>query len=126
MLLSPLEIAITEETPGIYFAPDKGVMKITGRSLPENAHSFFQPIIDWTREMVVHINHEVRFEIQLDYFNSSSGRFLYELLSVIESSSKSRNHLHIVWCVEKDDELMIEKGEELRELLNLHFELSLI
>jgi hypothetical protein len=64
-----------------------------------------------------------KFEFELDYFNSSSGRFIYEMLTLIEENAKSLELYEIRWKTHSDDELMIEKGEELKSLLNLRFNL---
>lgn len=123
MSTATLYIAKTEETPEVCFDPEKGMYSIRGRSLPENAHQFYQPILDWIKWFSPQIKSELVLELEMDYFNSSSGRFLYELLTHLESNSKARNYITVRWYCELDDELMLEKGEELSQLLELQFEI---
>jgi hypothetical protein len=59
-------------------------------------------------------------KINLDYFNSSSGRYILELLACLE---EKKELVRIVWLCEKEDELMIEKGEEFKSLVDLPFEI---
>ena len=47
------------------------------------------------------------------------------MLTIIESRANT-NSFKINWIVDKDDELMIEKGEELQSLLDLKFEIKKI
>jgi hypothetical protein len=53
---------------------------------------------------------------------SSSGRYILELLSTLEK--KGIDNVKVVWCAEKDDELMVEKGEEFSSLVDLPFEIK--
>jgi hypothetical protein len=125
MLAEKLYIDKTEDTPEINFDLSVGSFSIRGRSLPENAYNFYKPLIEFLQSAINQINSGTNFEFHLDYFNSSSGRFIYEMLTIIESKA-STDSLKINWIVDKDDELMIEKGEELQSLLDLKFEIKKI
>ena len=125
MLAEKLYIDKTEDTPQINFDLGVGSFSIRGRSLPENAYNFYKPLIEFLQSAINQINSGTNFEFHLDYFNSSSGRFIYEMLTIIESKA-STDSLKINWIVDKDDELMIEKGEELQSLLDLKFEIKKI
>lgn len=120
--MQSLEINASAETPEVMFDKSSGVLRISGRSLPEDAFSFYQPIIDWT-EAYLRANpiQQIELNFQLDYFNSSSGRYLLELLSKLEAHGKA-SLIKINWFAEEDDELMIEKGNELKSLIKLPFE----
>ena len=48
--MKELIITKTTNTPGIAFNPETGVMKIEGRSIPENPGDFFDPLIEWLEE----------------------------------------------------------------------------
>lgn len=117
-----LYIAATDETPEVNFSLLTGNSFMVGRSLPENAHEFYRPIIHWVNTNGIRIDKPSELELRFDYFNSSSGRFLFELLSVLERNPK-RGLMTVVWAVESGDELMIEKGRELMSLLDLNFEI---
>ena len=61
--------------------------------------------------------------IFLDYFNSSSGRYLLEFLMVAEQKS----HLFDVrWLVESDDEVMLEKGNEFKYILSMPMKMVMV
>ena len=120
--LETLYISKTEETPEVHLSADSGNSYISGRSLPENAYEFYLPILDWVKWYAQNINAPLNLELKFDYFNSSSGRYLFELLHVLEQS-KYKESYRIVWMVEKEDDLMLEKGEELKSLSDLRFDL---
>ena len=125
MSIQPLHIPQTEETPEINFNDTQGRLIISGRSLPENAHMFYQPLIDWVKQYAAHPAGRTELDIKLEYFNSSSGRFLLELLSVLEEKLKDKQSVVVRWYSEHEDELMIEKGEEFSSLLEIPFEFVL-
>ena len=45
--MEKLFIAKTDDTPEIDFNPETKEMKMTGRSLPEDVTTFYQPVLDW-------------------------------------------------------------------------------
>jgi len=116
----PLILEQTEDTPAVSLDPNEEMFFIKGRSLPENPYQFYKDIIKWLDVYLTYQpNKPVTFLINLDYFNSSSGRFLLEIFSLLEKSSKNGCDIEIVWEVDKEDELMLEKGEEYQELLSV-------
>jgi hypothetical protein len=123
MELNSLYIAKTEETPEVSFNLENREFAIIGRSLPEDAFSFYKPIIDWVKDYNEHSLSQVNMTIHLDYFNSSSGRYIMEMLVALENSKSAASKLSITWFSDQDDELMIEKGEEFQSLIDLPFQL---
>lgn len=111
----------TEDTPHLSFAADSGVFEMAGRSLPEDAYSFYRPVNEWLEKFVLNSGRgNVIVKIHLDYFNSSSGRYLLEMFAIMQNSKSVE--FSIQWYADADDELMIEKGEELKSLVRVPFE----
>lgn len=123
MLPEPLKCTATPETPEVLLDAGNGQYDISGRSLPENAHAFFQPIIHWFRKLLrTQPTIEVELNLYLDYYNSSTGRYLMELMLDLESHHAEGGAAKIVWNADSDDDLMIEKGTEFQQLLKLPVE----
>jgi len=120
--LKDLFIAKTDETPEVRLVTNSGLSVIVGRSLPENAFDFYHPILEWMKTYAASSSVPLNLELKFDYFNSSSGRYLFEILHVLEGSKYKENY-KIIWRADKDDDLMIEKGEEFQKLSDLEFEL---
>ncbi len=118
-----LHIAATDDTPEVNFSLVSGKSSILGRSLPENAYDFYRPIISWLNANVHLIKHKNELELSFDYFNSSSSRYLFEMLNILERSP-NRQLITVKWKVEKGDELMFEKAQELSSLLDLNFQIE--
>lgn len=122
MKLTSLHIAATDETPEVLLTVDGEECSILGKSLPENAFDFYEPVLQWIRLYSEKIEKPLRLNIKFDYFNSSSGRYLFELLHTLEKSKYKENY-RVIWITDKDDELMFEKGLELKSLCDIAFDL---
>jgi hypothetical protein len=82
-----------------------GELKIVGRALPEDAVSFFSPLLSWINGYSAD---EVNIEINLDYFNTSVSKQLLDFFRIIENKNTIKN-VKLKW--------MYESGEIYKELL---------
>lgn len=112
------------DTPQITFKPETGELLIKGRSLPENAESFYQPVLDWMEAYLAEEPAEITLTIDLEYFNSSSVKQLLNLLILLENQVVNDRKVLIIWCYDEEDELMEMKGRELESIVNLPFRLE--
>ena len=103
----------------------KDVGKISGSSLPENAIKFFAPILNWMEDYLKSPNQVTIFEFKLDYFNSASIKSIYEIIKVLEKISKNNFQVNIIWYYVNDDELIKNRGLEIKEMLDVPFDLKL-
>jgi uncharacterized protein YlzI (FlbEa/FlbD family) len=122
MNLNDLHIAATDETPEVLLTAQTGKSYLKGRSLPENAFEFYRPIISWAKLYVEQRGVALDITLCFDYLNSSSSRFLFEMLHALDQSPESASYI-VRWQTDPDDELMIEKGEELQRLLKMKVEI---
>ncbi|MFM7310574.1 MAG: DUF1987 domain-containing protein [Flavobacteriales bacterium] len=121
-MINPImDIAATSDTPMVQFSPE-GMLTIQGRSLPENAFEFYDPVLSAMRAFMQHEAAGIQLNIQLDYFNSSSGRYLFEMFHLLEGSKSPALHA-VNWYVDKDDELMMERGAEMQSLVQVKFKI---
>ncbi len=127
MKTNELHIERSPDTPEVIYTDNDSTLSIRGRSLPEDAHAFYSALIIWA-ESQKEIYHERQLYIHfdLDYFNSSSGRYLLEFLATLERSLRPNTRTEIVWFTDKEDELMIEKGEEFQQLIELPFSIRFL
>jgi hypothetical protein len=113
-----------EDTPEITFDPGGNVFSISGRSLPEDAFSFYAPVQTWMKSYTSAPNPASELVVFLEYFNSSSVKQLLILFSQFEQISSSGKQAKITWCYAAGDDLMEIKGEEFKSMLELPFELK--
>lgn len=116
-----LLIEATEDSPKINFDTDSNLFQITGRSLPENAIGFFQPVFDWLQRYLNEPAPVSTFEFQLDYFNTASAKQLAKVLLFLEKLS-SKSEVFVKWYYKKDDIDMLASGQRYAKLINVNFE----
>jgi len=121
-MLKDLKLSATNSTPEVLFSPKSGTFQIKGRSYPENVLSFFQPVIDWLAEYIKEPNDITEFDFYLEYFNSSSARLFVEIIIQLEEIIKTGKKVYVKWYYNSNDKLMKERGEEIKNVVYLPFE----
>lgn len=117
-----LIIEETQDTPKIILDKVNGIFEVSGRSLPENAVSFFAPILKWLEEYATAPNQTTNFEFKLDYFNSASAKKIVEIISALEKLAEKKYPTVITWYYSLDDELIKNRGMEMSEMSEIPFE----
>lgn len=119
-----LVIEETHDTPKIILDKSTGIFEVSGRSLPENAVKFYAPILTWMEEYIKTPNQATHFEFKLDYFNSASTKKVFEIIIVLEKLSQKNQSVVVTWYHTKEDELIKNRGLEIKEMVELPFELK--
>ncbi len=119
--MEPLLIESTNRTPLISLSPS-GKFKIHGRSIHENPVKFFEPVIDWMDNYVLKPEETTVFDIKLEYFNSSSQRFILDVLRILTDNLEGKK-LIINWYYESGDDDLLERGQYYESILNKKFNL---
>lgn len=117
-----LEIAGTIKTPTITMNGENGSMLLEGRSNPENARSLFQPVIDWLEEYVKHPAQRTDLKINLELFNTSSSKYLLEVLRKVRFLADNNYETSVTWMYEEDDLEMLDTAEAYEMMTGLRFE----
>ena len=119
MSLSALHISPTAFTPEVKFDPIAGKFEIKGRSIPENAHEFYSPLIEWVKMYSENAAGSTSVDVYFDYLNTSSSKSLMQLFNAL--STISGKEVSINWLHKKEDEAMKEAGEDFNTIVNLPF-----
>lgn len=118
-----LDIKATNDTPRVIFDPDNGIFEISGRSLPEDVVSFYQPVIEWLDEYKDNPNSKTEFVFKYIYFNTATSKLVQDILMRLEQIHEAGNEVNVVWYFEQDDEDMKDLGEEFQEYVEIPFEM---
>ena len=114
--MTNLIIEATKYTPQIDFDLKNGILCISGRSYPENTAEFYQPIVSWIRQNVQNQSDKVFvFNMDIAYFNSSSSKVFMDIFEMLDKSAQRTENITINWYYDKDDEIILEHGEEFQE-----------
>ena len=114
--MKDLIIKETEKTPSVALSTN-GVLKNEGRSIPEDAAKFFKPLLVWTKELTAS---EIRVAIKLEYFNTSSSKFILEMLRLLENNPNNSNIL-LNWFYEEGDLDVLESGQYFESIIGIPF-----
>lgn len=114
----------TEDTPGVKLDYSAGEFVFSGRSLPEDVNTFYQPVFDWLNKFGEQPRPGSSFDFKLEYFNTASSKILLDVFMKLEDiRSRHDCDLTIKWYFMEHDEDMLEAGEEYKELVEVPFEL---
>lgn len=104
----------TKRSPGISFNREDCLLRIEGRSIPENPESVYNPLYDWVEEYFKGDGY-LKVEIILEYINSGSSKHLLEVLRRLKEYRDKGRELSITWFYEEDDESIFDLGEHYRD-----------
>lgn len=90
-----------------------GRLKMEGRAIPEDVNRFFDPLIDFASNLEAE---SVIFDLNLEYFNTSTSKKLLDLLKQLDSNRMIKE-LAINWHFEEGDDDNLEMGEIYEECL---------
>ncbi len=116
-----LYIEATPHTPFIKF--EDGVLVISGRSIPEDSASFFEPlfksIIEYSKNPLPH----TEVNLMLEYSNSSTNRALMSVFELLKEVYKKGFSITVNWYYIIDDKEMFDLGSDFKDIINLPFAL---
>jgi hypothetical protein len=122
------KLVIQEELkncPGIVYYPDVNKLELIGRSIPENPELIFKRLEEWITQHLEK-NDGLDVNIQLEYINSGSSKYLYEILKRLTGYGRSGKNVVIKWLYEEDDEAMLELGEHYRDTAGIPLVIDMI
>mgnify|MGYP000879185556 CR=1 FL=1 len=114
----------TAKTPFIQFDPNSGKFEMKGKSIPENSKVFYSIMFEWLDKYTAQPAQNTVFDIQLDYFNTSSAKCIIDLFKKLESIEKSgKGKVIINWHYNEDDGDMQEAGQDYQSVIKVNFNL---
>jgi hypothetical protein len=119
--MEPLYIEGSKFTPRVAFDKNKEIFQITGRSLPENALSFYEPVMEWFREYLNNPNPTTILTFELEYFNTASSKVISDIILMLEGPLSRGLDVKVNWCYPQDDEDTLETGQDYASLTNIPF-----
>lgn len=116
--MKKLYIKASKYTPEINFDPETSTLKIKGESYSQDSAVFYIPITEWLTEYLNEVDkNEIKVNIDLNYFNSSSSRTLLEIFFQLEKAVIGGKNIVVNWIYDKDNQDNLEYGKEFQEEL---------
>ena len=122
--MKAIYIQSTQDTPQVTLDIQKGIFEIKGNSYPENSAQFYNPIVEWLQELLASdFNKKIVFDFNFDYFNTSSAKFILEILRILEEFQEKSVETMVRWHYFEDDIDILESGEDYKGIVSIPFEL---
>ena len=118
----PYIVQEEKDTPEIVLDSDNGMFRFSGRSIPENAVSFYKPVIEWLSDYGTKPNNLTEVIFNFTYFNTASAKQIAKIMISLEKISK-KNKVIIKWQYQQGDHDMMTEGLRYKELTNLDINL---
>lgn len=128
--MKSIHITGTTVSPNVDFNLETRVLELSGYSRPENVRDFYFPLLQWLDELnavqmsnrSMNIDTEpFTFKFKFVYFNSSSAKFIYDIIIMLNGFQKGGFPIKIYWFYDSDDDELREAGEELSDMANVPF-----
>ena len=117
-----LEIKSTNSTPYVLIDEEKGYFNIKGDCYSENVIDFFDSVTSWLDQFLATDFPVLTLDCELEYFNSSSSKLLYNMLSDMDACASGGKKIVVNWIYDSANDIIIECGEDFEEeLVNLEF-----
>jgi len=110
----------SSNTPGIILKKD-GYIRISGRSIHENPEQFFDPLVNWVERYMEDPADVTTVDIELEYFNSSSAKYILNMLQILSAVEEMGKKLRINWSYEEGDDDILERGQYYSSVLGIPF-----
>jgi len=118
-----LRIEGTKQSPLVDFNAETGKLELSGRSIPENSFEFYNPLLEWIGEYAKTPKEITVLKVYLEYFNTSSSKYILEVLKKLKEVLKVDGaEVKVDWCYDEDDEEMMETGEDYEDVTGLEFD----
>lgn len=129
--MQKLYVPSTSTTPEICFSPEEDIFLIRGKSCPEDVRALYYPVIEWINFFINDVikgkanhyssEHPLKFQADLNYFNSSSAKFFYDIFSELNRLPSAGIPVIVEWFYEKEDIDLKEAGSDIALLVNMEF-----
>jgi len=126
-----LFIKETDTTPEINFSPDENIFILRGKSSPEDVRAMYYPVIKWVKIFVDDIlegeykkyssENPLKMQADLEYFNSSSAKFFYDIFSELKRLSTNNIPVIVEWFYDEEDIDQKEAGSDIALLVEMEF-----
>lgn len=116
-------LAPSPTTPYIYFNPEQEILEMKGNSTLINAMDVFKELLSALGIFKKSIYSELKVDIQLDYFNTSTYKCLLETVIYLKEMKSTGKNIVVNWYYNIEDEDALEHGEDIAQLSGMHLNL---
>ena len=116
-------IEATQRTPLVLLDRQESVLKLEGRSYPEEGMDFYEPIIVRFKSLQGSEDPIRMIHIRLEYYNSSTAKALSDLFQALGIAKNAGHAVKVIWEFEEEDDGMQEDIDMFVESFDLDFDI---
>lgn len=116
-----LEIPETKTTPHVWYNGSENSLNFSGRSFPENARKFYEPLYSWFDSHTDMFEFPLVLHFEMIYISSSSLIAVLDLLKKADKLFQKGNKINVIWTYDEDDDEMKKIGDDYSRILKLPF-----
>lgn len=98
--------------PSVFFDAETGNLEISGESFMESPDQFYFPLVKWIEEYVNEINNPIKLVLKLTYYNTSSSKYILEILKRLRKYQDNDGKVEVVWYYSREDEDIEDEIDE--------------
>jgi hypothetical protein len=106
----------TPKTPRVSFDMSNGELSLTGRSIPENATKFYEPLVQWAEDYKKSPSLTTNLRLNLEYFNSSSTLWIARLIKTL-SGIREKNSLLFIHVYFHEEDFENFSQDEIKDII---------
>ncbi len=122
--MESIRIEKTAKAP--LFILKDGYIRLSGRSIPQNARQLYKICFDWMEQYIKKPARETKVDLFFEYIDTSSIRCVVEILTMLCSVQDEHHRIEISWYYETDDEDSYDLGAYLQAHLKTPFNIVAI
>ena len=119
--MQDLTIKQTSNTPGVRLNVSTGQLEFYGKSLPEDVHGFFLPIVNWINEYMKNPGKETKVICKMEYINTASSKLMLDILCRLKELEQNGNKAQVEWYYDADDEDLYDTGKDYCDITGINF-----
>ena len=102
-------------TPRIITDSKTGTLEISGKSFPEHAFRFFQPLKEWLHTFLNSNPQIFTLNFKLKYFNSTTSKIFFDIFNLLDHTDRTHLNITINWYYNHEDDVSEELGMDFKE-----------
>ena len=100
--------------PSVDFNATTGTCVLAGESYLDYSTEFYEPLINWFKQYFEEVKGPINLDIRLTYFNTSSSKHIYMLLTLLKEYENSGGKVNVNWHFESKDEELVYEVDDLK------------
>lgn len=121
--MKQIRIKQTTDSPSLIIDGEVGMIRIAGKAIAHEPFKVYKRLEKEISEYCLDPYKLSTVNIRLINLSSSASKWLYHLLKEIEKIDSEESRVIVNWIYDEDNDVMLETGEDFRQIIDLPFNL---